>query len=101
MGALESYTQSQWLKSDSRQGYDLPDRFKGDDVKNRPGSRGATKWTVFEMGVSAPVVQMMRGHRRRDSCGTDLQLKRPAARRHEAEGNVGPKQEHRQQQAGR
>jgi len=46
------------------------------------------------------VVRMMRGHLRLITGGTHFQQERRTARRHEADGHIGPKQEDYQQQAG-
>lgn len=100
MSAWEIYAQSQGferdegLRSDGRRGR------KGDDVSNRTSRRSAAKRAVLEAMCARVVVSMMRRHLCLVGAGTHFQKKRRTARRHEADGHVGTKQEHHQQQAG-
>jgi hypothetical protein len=101
MSALELYAQSQRFERDEGLRNDGRRRRKGDDVSNRT-SRGSTaKRAVLEMSVrSRVVVSMMRRHLRLVCRRTHFQQKRRTARRHEADGHVGTKQEDHQQQVG-
>jgi hypothetical protein len=55
---------------------------------------------MFEMIMYARVMVQMMRHLRRETYRTYFQLKRRAARRHEANGHISSKQKHRQQEAG-
>lgn len=100
MGALRPDAQAQGLESHRYPGSDGPRKFKSDQVRNRAGGRSAAERTMIEMAVGSGRVVMMRRHRHRRCCGTQFQQKRRPARRHEADGNVSAKQQHRQQDAG-
>jgi hypothetical protein len=92
---LQGFERDEGLRDDGRR------RRKGDDVSNRTGRRSTAKRAVIEMSVcSRVVVPMMRRHMRLVRGGTRFQQKRRTARRHEADGHVGTKQENHQQQAG-
>jgi len=100
MGAWERYAEVQSFEHDGGAGSDGRRRFKSGDVSDRRGGWSAAERTVLEMSVRpGVVVRLMPGHLRRVSRRTRLQQKRRAARRHEACGNVGSKQQHRQQDA--
>ena len=76
-------------------------RLKGDDVSNRTCGGCTAKRAVLEMSVrSRMVVPMMRGHLGLVCRGAHFQQKRRTARRHEADGHVGAKQQDYQQQTG-
>lgn len=101
MSVRESYAEVRGFEGVDRLGNDGRRRFKDDDVRNRPRGRCATKRTVRELAVtSRVVVRMLRGHLRLVGGGTHFQQERRAARRHEADRHVGPKQQSHQQQAG-
>ena len=101
MSAREIDAQSQGFERDEGLRNDGRRRRERNDVRNRPGGRCATKRAVCELAVaSRVVVPMMGGHLRLVSGGTHFQQERRTARRHEADGHVGPKQEDYQQQAG-
>jgi hypothetical protein len=100
MSAWENYDQSQGLECDKGLRNDGRRRFKGNDVRNRPRGGGAAEWAVLEMTVrSRMVMPRVRGHRHWIGGGTQLQQKRRAARRHEANRHIGAKQQGYQQQA--
>jgi hypothetical protein len=102
MGAFEPYRQSQGLGRDDSRGGDESGRFKCEEVQNWPVGRRAAVGAVLELGVAADrVMKMMRRHLRRQSDRTDLQQEGSAVCRHEADGDVGPEQEHYQQKADR
>jgi hypothetical protein len=101
MSAWEIYAQSQRFERDEGLRNDGRRRRKGDDVSNGAGGGSTAIRAVLEMSVrSRLVVRMMRGHLRLVSGGTHFQQERRTARRHEADGYIGPKQEDYQQQAG-
>ena len=101
MSAWEMYPESQAFECDEGLRNDGRRRRKGDDVRNRAGSGRTTERAVLEMSMrSRMVVPMMRGHLALVCRGTHFQQKRHTARRHEADGHVGTKQEDHQQQAG-
>jgi hypothetical protein len=98
MSAWEWYAQTQRFEGGEGLRNDGRRRRKGDDVSNRTGRGSTAKRTVLEMSVgSRMVVSVMRRHLRLRSGGTQFQQKRSAARRHEADGDIGTKQEHHQQ----
>jgi hypothetical protein len=104
MSAWEPYTEVRSFERDHGLRSDGRRRRKGHDVSNRTGGGGAAEGAVLEMGmrrtrVVVPMI-MMREHLRLVRGGTHLQHKRCAARRHEADGHVGAKQQDCQQQAG-
>ena len=90
------FERDEGLRNDGRR------RRKGHDVSNRTGGGSTAKRAVLEMSVccSRVMVPMMRRHLRLVRGGTHFQQKRRTARRHEADGYVGTKQEDHQQQAG-
>jgi hypothetical protein len=91
----ERFERDEGLRNDGRR------RREGHDVSNRTGGGSTAKRAVLEMSVCSRVmVPMMRRHLRLVSRGTHFQQKRRTARRHEADGHVGTKQEDHQQQAG-
>lgn len=100
MGALRPDAQAQGFESHRYLGSDGPRKFKSNQVRNRAGGRSAAERTVIEMGVRSARMVMMRRHRHRGCRGTQFEQKRRPARRHEADGNVSAKQQHRQQDAG-
>jgi hypothetical protein len=101
MSAREIDAQSQGFERDEGLRNDGRRRRERNDVRNRPGGRCATKRTVCELAVaSRVVVPMMGGRLRLVGGGTHFQQERRTARRHEADGYVGPKQEDYQQQTG-
>jgi hypothetical protein len=101
MSAWELYAQTRRFERGEGLRDDGSRRRKGDDVSNRTGRGSTAKRTVFEMSVdSRMMVSVMRRHRRLVSGGTQFQQKRSAARRHEADGDIGTKQEDHQQQTG-
>jgi len=101
MSAWELYAEVQRFERDEGLRNDGRRRRKGDDVSNRTNGRSTAKRAVLEMSVrSRVVVPMMRGHLHLVRRGTRFQQERRTARRHEADGHVGPKQEDYQQQAG-
>jgi hypothetical protein len=104
MGAWEPYAEVRGFERDHGLRNDGRRRRKGDDVSNRTGGGSAAEGAVLEMGMrcSRVVVPMivMPGHLRLVRGGTHFQQKRCTARRHEADGHVGTKQQDRQQQAG-
>ena len=101
MSAREIDAQSQGFERDEGLRNDGRRRRERNDVRNRPGGRCATKRAVCELAVASRVVVLMMGGRlRMVSGGTHFQQERRTARRHEADGHVGPKQEDYQQQAG-
>jgi hypothetical protein len=101
MSAWKLYAESLGFERDERLRNDRRRRRKHDDVGNRTGGGSTAERAVLKMSVrSRVVVPLMRGHLDLVSGGTHFQQKRPAARRHEADGHVGTKQEDYHQQAG-
>ena len=100
MSTPQWYAEAQGFESNHRLGEDLTGRFNADGMRNRPRSRSAAKRAMFEMVMYARVMVQMMRHLRRETYGTNLQLKRRAARRHETNGHISSKQKHRQQEAG-
>lgn len=94
------YAQAQGLECDHGLGNDLTGRLIADEMRDGPRSRSAAKRTMFEMIMYARVMVQMMRHLRRETYRTYFQLKRRAARRHEANGHISSKQKHRQQEAG-
>jgi hypothetical protein len=101
MSAWECHAQSQGFERDEGLGNDGRGRRKGDDVRNGTGGGSTAERAVLEMIVrSGVVVPMVRRHLRLVCRGTRFEQKRRTARRHEADGHVGPEQEDYEQQAG-
>ena len=101
MSPSESYAVVQRFEGDDGLRNDGRRRCKCDDVSKRTGGGRAAKRAVLEMTMRSRVlVRMMRRHRHGSGCGTQHHPERRAARRHKANGNIGPKQEGYQQQAG-
>lgn len=100
MGARKRYAEPYRFETDRDLGSDLPRKFVSNSVRNGPGGRSTAERAVLEMGMGLRMVVMCR-HRHRRCRGAQLQQKRRPARRHEADGHISPKQQHRQQDAGR
>jgi hypothetical protein len=100
MSAREIYAQSQGFERDEGLRNDGRRRRKGDDMSNRTGRGSTAKRAVLETVCSGVVVPVMCRHLRLVCRGTQFEQKRRTARRHEADGHVGTKQEDDQQQAG-
>ena len=97
----ELYVEVGGFERDGGLRHDGRRRRKGDDVCNWTCGGGTSERAVLEMSVrSRMVVPMMRGHLGLVCRGTQFQQERRTARRHEADGHVGTKQEDYQQQAG-
>jgi hypothetical protein len=101
MSAWEIYAQSQGLERDEGLRNDGRRGRKGDDMSNRTRRRRAAERAVLEVRMrSRMVMPGMRGHRHLIGRGTQLQQKRRAVGRHEADRNIGSKQQYCQQKAG-
>ena len=86
----------------SFEGKDLRSRRRSDGLKinvmrNRSRARNAAERTQFEFCVRSAVVMQMDGHSRHGG-RTQLQRKGYAVRGHEADRNIGTKQQQGQQQ---
>jgi hypothetical protein len=104
VGALRAKRQAWRLECKDRPGQRRSRGFKGNVMGDRAGGRRAAKGAGLKVGVGSAMVGMMvmgcRHSRQPD--GTQFQGERYAAGRHEAGGNIGPEQKHRQQpEAGR
>jgi hypothetical protein len=98
MGSWQPRAQSKGFGCSRRRGGDGIRGLKCDELRNGSRAGSAAKRAILEMAVASHVVvHVMRRHGCLDSHRTDLQQERSAARRHEADRNVGPKQEQRQQ----
>jgi len=100
MGAFGAYPAPQGVECDGYRGSDLPGRFKDDELRNGACRRRAAERTVVKMSVGIRVMVMMPRHLHRSRFRAQLQQKGSPVRRHEANGDVGSKQKHRQQDAG-
>ena len=102
IGARNSQTLGQEFEREDRLADDARRRLRRDEMREGSGSRRTSKRAVLEIGVRAHVMmRMVRRHWRLQACRTDFQQKWHAGRRHEANGDVGTKQEQRQHDAGR
>jgi hypothetical protein len=101
MRAWQLYAEVQRFEGDEGLRNDGRRRRKDDDVSKRTGGGRTTERAALEMGVRSRVVMvMMRGHLHLVGRGARFQKERRTARRHEADGYIGTKQEDYQQQAG-
>ncbi len=92
---VQRFERDQGLRDNGRR------RRKGDDVRNRTGAGNTAEWAVLEMCVRTRMVVLVMCRDLRLVCRrTRLQEKRHTTRRHEADRDVGTKQEDHQQQAG-
>jgi hypothetical protein len=97
MSAWELNAQSQRFERDKGLGNNGRRGFEGDDVRNRTGAGSTAERAVLEMRVRSRVVMpRMRRHLHLVRRGTRFQQKRRTARRHEADGHIGTKQENHQ-----
>ena len=110
MGALRAKCQAWRLERDDWPGQRRRWGFKGNLMRDRAGGGRAAKGTGGEVGMRAGMLMHeragmlmnMRGGRSLQPDGTQFQGERLAAGRHEAGGNKGTEQKHRQQpEAGR
>ena len=100
MGAFGSYAAPERFDRKGDRRGDLPGRFKDNELRNGAGGGRTAERAVIEMGMGSRVMVVMRRHLHGRRVRTQFQQKGRAARRHEADRDVGSKQEYRQQDAG-
>jgi len=100
MSAIEPSAESQRLEGGERARNNGCRRIEGNDVSNRTCGGCAAKRAILEMRVRSRIVMgMVRKALRRVCPGAWFQQKRRTGRRHEADRDIGTKQQRRQQQA--